>query len=207
MAKNNKKKANAEAKRIAAEKAARKARLQWWAVIGIGVAIVGGFIVYSVLEAIPEDGDTSAAAWDLPARDNDPNGDGRLTLDEFAGQPVVLNFYADWCDACRAELPAFSRVSDELRDDVHFVHVNTREEDDWRSLPEEFGTDWWPIARDINGTRANGSGLWQSLDGRVMPITAFYDADGRLVHTEPGGMTETGLRARIAQEFGVVAPA
>lgn len=203
MAKNNKKKANAEAKRLAAAKAARTARLQWWAVIGVGVAIVGGFILYSVLEAIPEDGDVSAAAWDLPARDNDPNGDGRLTLAEFEGQPVVLNFYADWCDACRSELPGFSTVANDLRDSVQFVHVNTREEGNWQSMPEEFGTDWWPIARDINGSRANGSGLWQSLDGRVMPITAFYDAAGRLVYTEAGAMTESGLRARIAQEFGV----
>lgn len=204
MANNKKKKANAEAKRVAAAKAARRARLQWWAVIGVGVAIVGGFIAFSIVEAIPEDGDVSASAWDLPVRDNDPDGDGRITLDEFGGSPLVLNFYADWCDACRAELPAFARVADELRGQVQFAHVNTREEDNWRSLPSEFGTDWWPIARDINGTRANGSGLWENLDGRVMPITAFYDARGELVHVESGGMTESGLRGRIAAEFGLV---
>lgn len=84
MANNQKKKqANAEAKRVAAEKSARRAKLQWIGVIGVSVLILGGFIVFSVIDAIPEDGDVGAATWDLPVRDNDPNGDGRMTLSEF----------------------------------------------------------------------------------------------------------------------------
>jgi len=203
--KNNKKKANAEAKRVAAEKAARRAKWQWIGVIGVGVAIIGGFIAFSIIDAIPEDGDVGATTWDLPSRDNDPNGDGRITLEEFRGQPVVLNFYADWCDACRAELPAFAAVADELEDQIHFVHVNSQESGDWRRLVEEFGTDHWAIARDINGTRANGSGLHGSLGGTGMPITAFYDAAGNLVNVNNGTMNEGTLRAAIASGFGIVA--
>jgi cytochrome c biogenesis protein CcmG, thiol:disulfide interchange protein DsbE len=203
VANKSKKKANAEAKRLAAEKAARKAKLQWVAVIGVGVAIVAGFIIFSIIEAIPEDGDTTAATWDLPALANDPNGDGRLTLEEFRGKPVVLNFYADWCIACEDELPAFSAVSQELGDRVQFVHVNTQETGSWRRLVEEFGTDWWPIARDINGSGKNGSGLWQTLSGQGMPITAMYDARGNLVFNRTGTMSESLLRTQIADLFGI----
>ena len=203
MANNKKKRANAEAKRLAAMRAARKARLQWAVLIGVAVVVLGGFILLTVLDAIPEDGDTSAAAWDLPARDNDPDGDGRITLAEFVGKPVVVNFYADWCVACEDELPAFAATAEDLRNQIHFVHVNTREEGSWRRLVDEYGTDWWPIARDINGTRAGGSGLWESLDGFAMPVTAFYDASGRLVSTNPGAMSEGQLRAEISRLFGV----
>lgn len=202
--KSNKKKANAEAKRLAAEKAARKAKFQWVAVIGVAVAILGGFIIFSVIEAIPEDGDISATGWDLPALANDPDGDGRLTLDEFAGKPIVLNFYADWCISCERELPAFAAVSAELRDQVNFVHVNSQETGDWRRLVEEFGTDWWPIARDINGTVGNGAGLWQSLSGQGMPVTAMYDAAGNLVFNRTGEMSEAILRNELATRFGIV---
>ena len=69
---------------------------------------------------------------------------------------------------------------------------------------EEFGTDWWPIGRDINGTVANGSGLWQSLGGRGMPVTAMYDASGTLVFNRTGEMNESFLRSEIAQNFGIV---
>jgi len=204
VANNKKKKANAEAKRVAAEKAARKAKRQWVAVIAVAVAIIGGFVVFSIIEAIPEEGDTGATSWDLPARDNDPDGDGRITLAEFRGQPVVLNFYADWCSACRAELPAFAMVAGDLEDQIHFVHVNSQETGNWRSLVDEFGTDHWPIARDINGTQANGSGLHGSLGGTGMPITAFYDASGNLVSVNNGTMNESSLRSAIATGFGIV---
>ncbi|MEM7141720.1 MAG: TlpA disulfide reductase family protein [Actinomycetota bacterium] len=203
MANNKRKKANAEAKRLAAEKAAKRAKRQWWAIGALGVAIVGGFIAFSIIEAIPEDGDTSSTGWDLPVRDNDPDGDGRITLAEFRGQPVVLNFYADWCSACEAELPAFDAVEEALGDRVQFVLVNSQESGNWRRLVDDHGVDDWPIARDINGTRANGSGLHGSLGGTGMPITAFYDASGRLVDVNNGAMNESSLRNRIAALFGV----
>lgn len=40
-------------------------------------------------------------AFDLPRLD----GDGRLKLSQFAGQPVVLNFWASNCPPCIQELP------------------------------------------------------------------------------------------------------
>ncbi len=198
-----KKSSRTEARRLAAERAARKAKLQWAVVISVPVLIIGGLILFSVLEAIPQYGDVSSRGWDLPALDNDPNGDGRIALAEFAGQPVVLNFYADWCIACGRELPAFAAVEDAFGDRVHFVHVNSPETGSWQRLVDEFGTDDWPIARDINGTVANGSGLWQSLGGRGMPITAFYDSSGALVTVNNGAMNESRLRALLASEFGV----
>ena len=196
------KKSRAEQKRLAAEAAARKARRQWILTIVGGVVLVGGVLGWAIWQGLPEDGDTSVAAWDLPARDNDPDGDGRIRLEEFRGTPVVVNFYADWCSACEGELPAFSAVADELGDRVRFVHVNSQESGDWRRLVEKYGTDWWPIARDINGPQSGGSGLHDSLNGRGMPITAFYDAQGRLTSTA-GVMNEGTLRAQISRDFGI----
>jgi thiol-disulfide isomerase/thioredoxin len=199
----NKNTARKEAKRLAAKRAARKAKLQWALVIGVPLVIIGGLILFSVIEAIPKDGDTGSRTWDLPALANDPDGDGRITLAEFEGQPVVLNFYADWCIACERELPAFAAAAEAFGDRVHFVHVNSQETGSWQRLVEEFGTDTWPIARDINGTVGNGSGLWQSLGGRGMPITAFYDSAGQLVNVNNGAMNESNLRAILVSEFGI----
>lgn len=197
------KRPTAEERREAAIRASRKARMQWIGVVGIGVLIVGGVLGASIWSSRSQSGDTTVAAWDLPVRDNDPNGDGRITLSEFQGKPLVLNFYADWCVACEAELPAFSTVSNEFRDEVNFVHVNSQESGSWRRLVDDFGTDWWPIAKDINGQQSGGSGLWRNLGGTGMPITAFYDANGNYLNTVNGAMDEARLRNLMSTLFGV----
>jgi len=197
------KRPTAEQRRAAAIKANRKARLQWFAIVGLGVLIVGGVLGASILSSRSQSGDTSVSAWDLPARANDPSGDGRITLAEFRGKPIVLNFYADWCSACEAELPAFATVSSEFRDQVNFVHVNSQESGDWHRLVDKFGTNWWPIAKDINGQQSGGSGLWRSLGGTGMPITAFYDSNGNLVNVVNGAMDEGRLRGALSSLFGL----
>ncbi|MEM8707953.1 MAG: TlpA disulfide reductase family protein [Actinomycetota bacterium] len=195
----------AEQKRLAAEQAARKARRQWILIVGVGVLIVGGILAVSIWDARPREGDTSLTAWDLPARDNDADGDGRITLAEFAGKPTVVNFYADWCTACEEELPDFAIVEDDLGGEVNFVHVNTQETGDWQRFMQ-LGTGDWPIAQDINGQEAGGSGLYESVARqaglRGMPVTAFYDANGRWVRTV-GFLDELQLRGFIRNDFGI----
>jgi thiol-disulfide isomerase/thioredoxin len=113
---------------------------------------------------------------------------------------VVVNFFASWCITCDFELPGFARVSEELGNEVTFVGVNALETGDPMTMPERHGITSWPLARDI-GSR--GSDLHAALGGRGMPITAFYDPAGRLVHVEPGALDEARLRDVIAQLYGI----
>ena len=96
--------------------------------------------------------------------------------------PLVVNFYANWCTACDAELAHFRDVSAQTQGQVQFVGVQTQEDGGSLDLPDEHGVNWWPFARDINGTRSGGSGLYDSLARTPgMPITAFYGPDGQLL--------------------------
>lgn len=129
------------------------------------------------------------------------NGDGDVRLASFHGKPTVVNFFASWCTACQGELPGFATVSRELQGKVNFIGVNSLETGDGLAMARQFGVDWWPIARDVNGQQA--SGLHDALGGRGMPITAFYDANGKLLYVSPGALPETTLRATLQQYYGV----
>ncbi|MEO2130892.1 MAG: redoxin family protein [Microbacterium sp.] len=50
--------------------------------------------------------------------------DGSLSLEDFRGQVVVVNFWASWCVACREEHPALTAASAAYREaGVEFIGV------------------------------------------------------------------------------------
>jgi thiol-disulfide isomerase/thioredoxin len=178
----------------------RRSTAQWWAIVLAGLAVVAavGFLAF---RGDDDSGrySTDPAAWELPRID----GSGSVRLADFAGRPVVVNFFASWCTACDAELPGFAAASAQLRGQVSFVGVNALDTGDRLYMPRRHGITWWPLARDVG--EANGSGLHNALSGGLdaMPITAWYDASGHLLHVDRGALPESALRARLAELYGI----
>ena len=51
---------------------------------------------------------------------------GKISLDDYKGRFVLLNFWATWCAPCRKEMPAMSNLHDQLSNrglEVVGVHV------------------------------------------------------------------------------------
>lgn len=172
------------ARAVPSKKKGLSARAQWGLIIGAGVLIIGAMVLNGVRDAVDDGGDgiVTAEGFDLPALDDDDNPNNRIRLADFDGRPTVVNFFASWCTTCDAELPAFRDAANTLEGEVDFIFVNSQETGNWRPMAERNGIDHLTIAKDIKGIRRNG--LYRSLGGPGgMPITAFYDADGRLVET------------------------
>lgn len=145
-----------------------------------------------------EAGSTDAATWDLPALE----GEGRVRLADFRGQPTVVNFFASWCTACDAELPDFRDAAAALGGAVNFVFVNSNEPGDWHPMAERNGILDFALAEDIGGSAGNG--LYRSVGGTVgMPITAFYDAEGNLVDRVFGALTGGSLAVELERLYGI----
>ena len=69
-----------------------------------------------------DDGDGRVApAFDLESLSDE--GD-RVTLAEYAGAPVVLNFWASWCAPCVKEMPLLERAHQRYGDEVRFVGID-----------------------------------------------------------------------------------
>jgi thiol-disulfide isomerase/thioredoxin len=114
----------------------------------------------------------------------------------------VVNFFASWCTACDFELPGFAEVSAKLKGEVAFVGVDSLETGDPNYMPVRHHITWWPLARDVGG--ANGSGLHDALGGgSSMPVTVFYDADGRLLCVERSALPEDALKQELARLYGI----
>ena len=67
----------------------------------------------------------TAPAFTLPSlADGSP-----VSLEQFRGKVVLLNFFATWCPACRAEMPFLQAAWEEVQDEgVAFLIIDIAEE-------------------------------------------------------------------------------
>jgi thiol-disulfide isomerase/thioredoxin len=107
-------------------------------------------------------------------------------LSEFAGKPVVLNFWASWCPPCKTEMPDFEEAYKKYKDDVEFMMVDLV---DGTYETFETGKNFikksgytFPVYFDIYQSGAekyNISGI---------PHTVFINANGEIVFTYTGAI-------------------
>jgi cytochrome c biogenesis protein CcmG/thiol:disulfide interchange protein DsbE len=117
-------------------------------------------------------------------------------LGQLHGTPVVVNFWATWCDPCERELPLLAAAARDLADEVQFVGVDIL---DNRDAAGPFLTERgvpYPNVFDADGV------IRTSLGSIGQPVTAFYDADGRLAAKVDGELSEEDLRAHLAEITG-----
>lgn len=120
-----------------------------------------------------------------------------IDLRDLRGQPVVLNFWASWCVPCRKEMPAFQAVYRRTGDDVAFLGINNKDSrDEALDLLRKTGVRY-PSGFDPKGLVAQAYGLYG------MPTTVFISANGRILATRTGEMSESQLSTAITELFGV----
>ena len=166
----------------------------------VTVAVVGIAMGNFTRGSTPSQGravSTDPKAFVLPAL----HGEGTVALADYRGHPVVVNFFASWCSSCRGELPIMAKVASDLRGQVTFIGVNTRENGDGYAMAQQYGIGSWPLARDSGGVQ--DSGLHDALKADGMPVTAFYSAEGTLLGVSYSALSERALRAELFKDDGI----
>lgn len=77
-------------------------------------------------EPAASEGASGSASQRTPAPDFTVyDGEGNeVHLSDYAGKPVVLNFWSSRCGPCQTEMPDFHEAYLELGQDLHFLMVN-----------------------------------------------------------------------------------
>ncbi|GIV85594.1 MAG: hypothetical protein KatS3mg052_2601 [Candidatus Roseilinea sp.] len=116
-----------------------------------------------------------------------------VRLSQFRGQVVVLNFWASWCPACRAEARDFGDFAQRYRGrGLVVVGVNLREDAATaRAFAEANGMDY-PLLRDADGA------VSRMYDVVGIPTTIFIDAAGGMRARHVGVLNADQLADYIA---------
>jgi len=124
------------------------------------------------------------------------DGSGQASFEDYRGEPIVVNFFQSTCAPCVAEMPAFEEVHQASGGEVAFVGMNTQDPiEEGRRLVEQTGITY-PSGRDATGQ------FWKDFGGIAMPLTAFVDVDGDIVHSHNGPLDQDSLTAMIEEHLG-----
>ncbi len=151
---------------------------------------------------LPECPDTDPAAGAIPGglpQTKLPclGTDQLVNLAGLPREPMVLNFWAQWCAPCREESP-YLREAFQQVEGVSFVGINYQDpQPDW-ALEFAALAEWtYPHVSDMERT------LKTTLRIPGLPVTLFVAADGEVVGRHVGGFESTGqLLAFIDENLG-----
>lgn len=142
----------------------------------------------------PPSAETDRAAPDFLLRSLDG---GTLRLSDLQGKPVLVNFWATWCSACRQELPEL--IEAQMKHGpagLTIVGVDLREAvDKVQPFVDNFQLPY-PIALDRDGEVARTWRIGGPSEG--LPSSYFIDADGVVRKVVFGALTTKTLDEGLA---------
>lgn len=167
--------------------------------------IAGASILYNLLGSKLNVNQLSVGQTQQPSRPTqlskaidftvtDANGNP-VSLSDFAGKPVILNFWASWCGPCKSEMPDFNDAYNEYKDKIIFMMVNLT--DGFRETVESASSYiknagyTFDVYFDTEIDAASKYNVYS------VPMTYFINSDGNIVTHANGAINRQSLQKGI----------
>jgi thiol-disulfide isomerase/thioredoxin len=111
--------------------------------------------------------------------------DGNVVdVKDFSGKPLIINYWATWCSPCLKEFPYFENVKQQYGDEINFVMISDEKPEKQLSFIQKnnYSVNFLKSRKPL-----------EKIGIRILPATYFYDADGKLLDKQAGGLDQSDL--------------
>ena len=170
-------------------------RLLPLAILGVVAVVVIGYAIQALARPpLVEIRGSTLLDRPAPHFELDRLDGGTISLAQYRGRPMVVNFWASWCIPCREEFPllreARQRHSATGLEIIGIVH------DDGPDAARRFAADYdaeWPMALDPDDA------AWNAYGGQLLPITFYIDREGIVRAVSFGPPPPTVMEQQLAK--------
>ncbi len=110
-------------------------------------------------------------------------GGEAMSLADFRGKTVVINFWASWCGPCKREIPILTQAARQVDEDVVIVGIDTLDQkDDALKMMDDFAVNY--LVLNDNNSGGDSVAVDYGLVG--VPETYLINSEGELVALQRG---------------------
>jgi cytochrome c biogenesis protein CcmG, thiol:disulfide interchange protein DsbE len=180
-----------------------KGRVRWMALaVGVFVVVLGVVLALNVGTSDPNTTEGRFTGSDEPAPDFTLEAlDGsEVSLSDFAGKTVVVNFWNSWCAPCIEEAPALAEFYERHRDEPDFAMVGIVRDDTEAAIREYVAAEnvGWTIGFDPESKAALAYGT------TGQPETFVIGPDGRVAGEQFAAVSVENLETMLAAARGTL---
>jgi thiol-disulfide isomerase/thioredoxin len=129
-----------------------------------------------------------------------------LQRDPKDTRPLLINFWATWCDPCREEFPDLVKVDADYRGKgLNFIAISLDDISDIKSVVPQFlkemKAEMPVVLLNVNDPEPAIKIVDATWDGQL-PATFLYDKTGKIVFKHFGKIEPAELRTAIDKEVG-----
>ena len=159
----------------------------------VGWILLLGFLGYRIAPQVQAALGAGTGGSTAPSFELRTIGGPPVSLEQYRGQVVLVNFWATWGPPCRVEMPGFQRVYEDRRDEG-FVVLGISTDRAGQRVVREFLADrgiTFPV------TMASARVVQDFGGVQTLPTSFLIDREGRIRQEVKGIFAEPALRMAV----------
>jgi len=103
----------------------------------------------------------------------------KVSLSDFKGRIVLLDFWATWCHPCMEEMPSFRKLQSDYKDKgIVFLSILLEED---KMVRESYLKKYGPHEGSLHGENGSAAEVALAYQANAIPLFTLIDKEGRII--------------------------